>query len=43
MAQATNNSTVDAFWASKKAVNYFEETLELNPKFYDAYLGLGSF
>ncbi len=43
MAEATNNSTVDAFWASKKAVNYFEETLELNPKFYDAYLGLGLF
>ena len=43
MAEATNNSTVDAFWASKKAVNYFEETLEINPKFYDAYLGLGLF
>lgn len=43
MAQATNNSTVDAFWASKSAVNYFEETLELNPKYYDAYLGLGLF
>ena len=43
MAQATNNSSVDAFWDSKKAVNYFEETLELNPKFYDAYLGLGLF
>ncbi|PKL82707.1 MAG: hypothetical protein CVV24_08630, partial [Ignavibacteriae bacterium HGW-Ignavibacteriae-3] len=43
MVQATNNSTVDAFWASKKAVGYFEETLELNPKYYDAYLGLGLF
>ncbi len=43
MAQATNNSSVDAFWASKKAVSYFEETLELNPKYYDAYLGLGLF
>lgn len=43
MAQATNNSSVDAFWSSKKAVNYFEETLKLNPKFYDAYLGLGLF
>ena len=43
MAQATNNSSVDAFWSSKKAVNYFEETLELNPKYYDAYLGLGLF
>lgn len=43
MAQATNNSSVDAFWSSKKAVNYYEETLELNPKFYNAYLGLGLF
>ncbi len=43
MAQSTNNSSVDAFWSSKKAVNYFEETLELNPKYYDAYLGLGLF
>ena len=43
MAQATNNSSVDAFWSSKKAVNYFEGTLELNRKYYDAYLGLGLF
>jgi len=43
MVQATNNSSVDAFLSSKKAVSYFNETLELNPKFYDAYLGLGLF
>lgn len=43
MMQASNNSSVDAFWSSKKAVKYFEETLELNPRFYDAYLGLGLF
>lgn len=43
MAQATNNSSVDAFWSSKKAVKYFEETLELNRRYYDAYLGLGLF
>jgi len=43
MAYATNNSTVDAIWASKKAVDYFNTTLELNNKFYDAYLGLGIF
>lgn len=43
MAHATNNSSVDAFWASKKAVNYFEKALEANPKYYDAYLGLGLF
>ncbi len=43
MAQATNNSPVDAFWSSKKAVDYFEKTLKLNPGYYDAYLGLGLF
>lgn len=43
MAYATNNSTVDALWASKKSVNYFEETLDLNKRYYDAYLGLGIF
>jgi hypothetical protein len=43
MAQSTNNSSVDAFWSSKKAVGYFEDVLELNKKYYDAYLGLGLF
>lgn len=43
MAYATNNSTVDALWASKKSVSYYEETLEQNKKYYDAYLGLGIF
>ena len=43
MAYATNNSTVDAIWASKKAVDYFDKTRELNSKFYDVYLGLGIF
>lgn len=43
MAQANNNQSADAFWSSRKAVNYFEETLKLNPKYYDAYLGLGLF
>jgi len=43
MAFATNESSVDAFWASKRAVSNFEQVLELNPKYYDAYLGLGLF
>lgn len=43
MANATNNSTIDAFWSSKKAVDYFEKSLQVNPKFYDAYFGLGLF
>ena len=36
-------NSLDAFWACKKAVGYFEETLDLNPKFYDAYYGIGVF
>lgn len=43
MAQATNGQSVDAFWSSKNSVHYFEEALKLNPKYYDAYLGLGLF
>ncbi|MCX7875566.1 MAG: DUF3808 domain-containing protein [Melioribacteraceae bacterium] len=41
MAQATNGQSVDAFWSSKNAVNYLEESLKIKPNFYDAYLGLG--
>ncbi len=43
MANATHESSVDAFWESKNAVSFLEKALELNPKFYDAYLGLGLF
>lgn len=43
MAQATSNNSVDAFWSSKKAVSQFEEIIKTNPKYYDAYLGLGLF
>lgn len=43
MANATNESSVDAFWSSKNAVSFLEKTLDINPKFYDAYLGLGLF
>ncbi len=41
MAQATNGQSVDAFWSSKNAVDYLEESLKLKPNFYDSYLGLG--
>ncbi|KAF0152835.1 MAG: tetratricopeptide domain-containing protein [Ignavibacteria bacterium] len=43
MAQATSNQSVDAFWYSKKAVSQFEEIIKANPKYYDAYLGVGLF
>jgi len=43
MTQSVDNSSVKAFFWSKKAVGYFEECLKINPKFYDSYLGLGLF
>ncbi|MCX7797781.1 MAG: DUF3808 domain-containing protein [Melioribacter sp.] len=43
MISSINNSSVDALWYSKKAIEYYEKTLEINPKFYDAYFGLGLF
>lgn len=43
MINALNNSTVDALWYSKKSIDYYEKTLQLNPKYYDAYFGLGLF
>jgi tetratricopeptide (TPR) repeat protein len=32
---------LDAVWASKKSESYLNETLEIDPRFTDAYLGLG--
>lgn len=32
---------LDAVWASKKSETYLTETLRIDPKFIDAYLGLG--
>lgn len=43
MINATNNSSVDALWYSKKAIDYYEKALKINPKFYDVYFGLGLF
>lgn len=41
MAQATNGQSIDAFWSSKNAIDYFEEVIKIKPNFYDVYLGLG--
>lgn len=41
MSSAVNNSPVDALWSSKKALDNFEKALEINPRFYNAYFGLG--
>lgn len=43
MAFSANGSMIDAFWATKKAVGNYEDALEANPDFYDAYLGIGLF
>jgi len=39
---SVEQNTMDAFWATKSAVNYFEEAIELNANYYDPYLGLGT-
>ncbi len=39
---STEQNTMDAFWSTKKAVNYFEEAIELDSNFYAPYLGVGT-
>ncbi|MBI9071643.1 MAG: DUF3808 domain-containing protein [Melioribacteraceae bacterium] len=43
VAFSTNNKALDAFWASKSSIGYFEDVLSINQNYYDAYLGLGMF
>ncbi|MFA7289866.1 MAG: tetratricopeptide repeat protein [Melioribacteraceae bacterium] len=43
LAFAMNDSALDAFWEAKNARNSFEEALDINPDFYDAYAGIGVF
>ncbi len=43
IAFTTKGSTLDAFWATKSAIGYYEDVLDLDPEFYDAYLGIGLF
>ncbi|MBU0561387.1 MAG: DUF3808 domain-containing protein [Bacteroidetes bacterium] len=43
MASAAKGESLDAFWASRSSVSYFEKVLELNPKNVDAYFALGVF
>ncbi len=42
-AKSFTGSSLDAFWAAKSAVGYYETTIEIDSTFYDAYLGLGLF
>lgn len=39
---STEQNSMDAFWATKKAVNYFEEAIDIDSTFYDSYLSLGT-
>lgn len=41
--ESRKGNSISAFWDSKNAVSAFEECLEINPEFYDAYQGLGMF
>lgn len=38
---ALDKSFVKAYWYGKKGKNYLLDVVERNPKYYDAYLGLG--
>ncbi len=41
IAFAKAGNYLDAAWASKKSESFLSDLIELNPQFYDAYLGLG--
>ncbi|NIS39145.1 hypothetical protein GWN91_08485, partial [Candidatus Saccharibacteria bacterium] len=43
LAHATNRSYIKAYWDGRKAKSDLEKTVDLNPEYYDAYLGLGLF
>lgn len=42
MLYATEGNSMDAFWAIKSSVSYFEDAVELDQNYYDPYLGLGT-
>jgi tetratricopeptide (TPR) repeat protein len=41
IANSSKDEMLDAFWASKSAVGYFEDAIEIDSSFADAYFGLG--
>lgn len=43
MAYGTGGGTLDAFWATKKAVSFYEDVIDLDSNYYDAYGGIGVF
>jgi len=42
-AHARQKSYFNAAWDGKKSYSYFTDAVELNPKTYDAYMGLGCY
>lgn len=36
-----NNSWLRAYWYGKEGISYLKSAIQLNPQYYDAYLGLG--
>ena len=42
MLHATEGNSVDAFWAIKSSVSYFEDAVDFDENYYDPYLGLGT-
>lgn len=43
MAFAENENTMDAFWAARSAVGYYEDALDIDPTYFSAYGGIGIF
>ena len=41
MAFTQQGKFLDAVWSTKKSESFLNKVIELNPKFHDAYLGLG--
>ncbi len=41
MAFTQEGKFLDAVWSTKKSESFLNKVIELNPKFHDAYLGLG--
>ena len=43
MLNAAISNSLDAFWATKKSVDYYEDVLDIDSTFYSAYGGIGIF
>lgn len=43
MAYGSKGNTLDAFWSTKKAVSFYEDVIDIDPKFHSAFGGIGIF